>query len=113
MTKYKNIEKYMPELKVYFSNITEGVLASDLEALLENGVVVYGKGTPNNFSPLQRHKSDDDNLEVLIISLKPIENQEPVSREEIEKVLAERANNFRSSDYTGILERILKQGYKP
>ncbi len=108
----------MPELNIYtgkfngcFGTINEkAVKASDLEDLLEKGVVVYGKGTPNNFSPLQRHKSDDDNLEVLIISLKPIENQEPVSREEIEKIKAHFDQDHKCFD---VIQRILKQGFKP
>lgn len=74
----------MPELKIYPSGMMvtyeDCVRASDLEALLEKGVVVYGGD----------------------------ENQEPVSREELEYEM----NTGSSETKSKIIKRILEQGFK-
>ena len=121
MTKYKNIEKYMPELKVVLEYklehglvlsdhkqtiVRDYISADDLEALLAKGVEVYGDEVKDIFE----HKYRNDNTTThsgLLIGYKPIESQEPVSRNEIKEYFDKHID---ISGAAKILKRILENG---
>lgn len=121
MTKYKNIEKYMPELKMFPINMKEGltfsehgIKASDLEALLANGVEVYGfKDICDNFlSPKETDKLDCTHSG-LLLSYKPIESQEPVSKVNVAELKNELIDMFgKESWQVEYFSRIEKNGVK-
>ncbi len=74
----------------------ESVKASDLEAILENGVMMYGKTNSDGFDSHDfaddRCMADTDTHIGLLINIQPIEKQNPVSKKEVINFLQEHSN---------------------
>lgn len=119
MTKYKNIEKYMGELKLHkncdFEHGTNVVLPSDLENLLAKGVEVYGLlhgDNKDHIIGLTTDRVKVDTHSGLLLSYKPIDSQEPVSKSEIEQFINNSSNKFNRYEYADFLKKIVKNGVK-
>lgn len=116
----------MPELKVHDGavhystggHVCNVIMPAELEALLEKGVEVYG-GDENDLATCPT-RGEKDKMTGLLIGYKPIENQEPVSKSEVLKMLKscdtfiDVPDNFDSvkKDLSDLLKRIEKNGVR-
>lgn len=108
---YPLIKKFLPELKISkdYRSGEDVIYPEHLELELAKGVELFGlyKQAPKAFSLGQ---CTGDTHSGLLIGYKPIESSKPVSREEIEKFIADSSNNFNRYEYTDFLQRILEAG---
>lgn len=114
MSKYKNIEALglvilTGELFGAGNPNENYVKAADLEALLEKGVRMYGykMEAHRNFSAT---KTPDDEVQGLLIDIKPIPKPKPVTKAEIDNYLFYASRGCATDNILDFLKRIRDAG---
>ena len=108
----------MPELKrtPIHGDARDFVFMPDLEAMLENGKVLHGckrnKQGKENWAWDDNYTDDTTTHTCLAIGVQPIENQEPVSKSEIIKILQKCEYNDPSGEIDTLIAQIKVKGLK-
>lgn len=109
---YPLIKKFLPELKIVndvYDN-PKYVVAKDLEAELAKGAEIFGQRNQYGATDISLNKNSARTHSGLLLNYKPIQNQEPVSREEIEQFYNSFSEKY--SDTAKLLKRILDKGVR-